>query len=375
MSIEDLTRRAAAARAWLFDSALPLWAERGFDDATGLFAEKLDLTGQPVAGSHRVRVQARQLYVFAEAGRLGWTGPWRPRVAAGLATLVGPARALQGAVGHLLDPSGRLIDARRDLYDQAFGLFGLANARELDPVGVDARIAEVMAYLDTQRGQGGGFLEGEIKPFPRWQNPHMHLFEAGLALHEAGASQGLELAREIARMFDAYFFDPVNGALGEYYRDDLSRAEGEIGRLAEPGHHFEWIWLLDRWRKVSGEDHAGPAERLWSHAVTNGIRDGVAIDEVWRDGGARTLSARLWPQTERLKAALIRFESRRDAAAAEQAVAAFDGLWRYFSGLGEGLWRDRLGADGMFVEEPAPASSFYHIVLAFSELLRVGAGL
>jgi mannose-6-phosphate isomerase len=36
----------------------------------------------------------------------------------------------------------------------------------------------------------------------------------------------------------------------------------------------------------------------------------------------------------------------------------------------KGLWRDRLNSDGTFVQEPAPASSFYHIVCAILEVDR-----
>jgi mannose/cellobiose epimerase-like protein (N-acyl-D-glucosamine 2-epimerase family) len=35
-----------------------------------------------------------------------------------------------------------------------------------------------------------------------------------------------------------------------------------------------------------------------------------------------------------------------------------------------GLWRDTMKLDGSFVEQPAPASSFYHIVTAVAELER-----
>ena len=55
----------------------------------------------------------------------------------------------------------------------------------------------------------------------------------------------------------------------------------------------------------------------------------------------------------------------------DDVIAAYDGLWRYFEGLRPGLWRDRMREDGGFVEEPAPASSLYHIVVAFTELMRV----
>ncbi|MGH6951968.1 MAG: HAD-IIIA family hydrolase, partial [Vitreimonas sp.] len=69
---------AAAARAWLFEAALPLWAERGFDRVADCFHERIALDGQPAAAlPRRIRVQARQTAVFARAGRLGWAGPWR----------------------------------------------------------------------------------------------------------------------------------------------------------------------------------------------------------------------------------------------------------------------------------------------------------
>ena len=285
----DLKRRAGAARAWLLDAALPLWASAGFSAKTGLFQEKLDGEGAPVPGlPHRLRVQTRQTYVFRQAGRLGWPGDWKPLVGAGLATIAKRGRAEGGAVGCALSESGVLIDPRRDLYDQAFALFALAHARDIDPSTADGRIMELFQYLASQRGPNGGFLEGDVKPAPRWQNPHMHLFEAGIALAELGVTEGMDLARQIANLFDAYFFDAEHGALGEYYEPDWSRAPGDPGRLAEPGHHCEWIWLLDRWRRLSGEDRSGPAQALWARVQRDGLHNGVAIDEIWRDGGART---------------------------------------------------------------------------------------
>ena len=77
-------------------------------------------------------------------------------------------------------------------------------------------------------------------------------------------------------------------------------------------------------------------------------------------------TARLWPQTERIKAALFLGGSDRAA----QVAAACAGLQRYTEVTPAGLWRDRLRPAGGFVEEPAPASSFYHIVCALAELFE-----
>jgi len=352
------------------DAALPLWADAGFDRRTGLFHEKLDHAGEPVAAPLRARVQARQTYVFIKAGALGWGGDWRTLAEAGLKALCGPLRASSGAAGNVLDERGVLIDPRWDLYNQAFSLFALAHARALDPRAADARVAELLAFLNAHRGRNGGFIEGELKPSPRWQNPHMHLFEAGIALKEAGLPGGEPLAREIARLFDAYFYDAAHGALREYFTDDLTApAPGEEGRYSEPGHHCEWIWLLDRWRRHGGGDRALQGAKLWARVERDGLLNGVAIDGIWSDDGPRATTARLWPQTERLKAALVRYEIGRGAEA--DVCAAYDGLALFFAGLQEGLWWDTRLPDGTFVDEPAPASSFYHITLALSELFRI----
>ena len=50
------------------------------------------------------------------------------------------------------------------------------------------------------------------------------------------------------------------------------------------------------------------------------------------------------------------------------AARAADGLWTYLDTPVVGLWRDKMLDDETFVDEPAPASSFYHIIGAISAL-------
>ncbi|MBC7768795.1 MAG: HAD-IIIA family hydrolase, partial [Phycisphaerales bacterium] len=45
----ELRHRAAAARAWLFDDALPLWWARGYDRGATCFHERIAMSGAPVA--------------------------------------------------------------------------------------------------------------------------------------------------------------------------------------------------------------------------------------------------------------------------------------------------------------------------------------
>ena len=60
------------------------------------------------------------------------------------------------------------------------------------------------------------------------------------------------------------------------------------------------------------------------------------------------------------------------------ALEAAETLATYLDTPIRGLWRDRLDASGSFIEEPAPASSLYHLVgaaLALSRLTERAAPL
>ena len=102
---------------------------------------------------------------------------------------------------------------------------------------------------------------------------------------------------------------------------------------------------------------------------------GVAINEVLTDGAVRNAGARLWPQTERLKAALARYRRTGDEEERSEVAVAYAGLAKYFDTPARGAWRDKLNPDGSWVDEPAPGSSMYHITCAVAELIETaGAG-
>src|ERR1700732_4362849 len=70
--------KLAAARTrlvtWLTNSAYPLWAQNGIDPQNGGFIETLGQNGAGLPHPRRARVHPRQIYAFAQAQGLGWTG-------------------------------------------------------------------------------------------------------------------------------------------------------------------------------------------------------------------------------------------------------------------------------------------------------------
>ena len=371
----DLKPIAQEAKAWLFDAAAPLWATSGVS-ANALFEEQIGIDGKPVIKIRRMKVQARQIYSFCEIGQLGWNGPWREIVERALDRLLKTARRSDGFFVHELALDGSVSDDRADLMDHAFVLFALAYAaRALKRPRLLQLAHELMDLIEARWSNPcGGYDEGEaVSALPRRQNPHMHMFEAMLALYDTNGEQRWHDAAEaIARLCASHFIDPQSRTLCEYFTATWQPA-GADGLIVEPGHCYEWAWLMQR--DPANTTRVGLAEGLMSFAGAHGIdrKRNVAIYEVMTDGSPKDISARLWAQTERLKASLARWRRTRNPADAQEAAAAYRGLAQYLAMPVPGTWRDRMLADGSFVQEPAPASSLYHIVCALSELIVTAA--
>jgi mannose-6-phosphate isomerase len=113
---------AKKLRQWLFEAALPLWWRVGADHALGGYHERIDFEGRPVILPRRSRVAARQAFCYREAGRLGWSGPWREAGQHALSFLRQRFVRSDGTVISTVDQDGNVLDATFDLYDQAFAL-------------------------------------------------------------------------------------------------------------------------------------------------------------------------------------------------------------------------------------------------------------
>jgi mannose/cellobiose epimerase-like protein (N-acyl-D-glucosamine 2-epimerase family)/mannose-1-phosphate guanylyltransferase len=348
---------------WLRTAALPLWWTLGADHDRGGFQELLDVHGVAMAVDRRVRIQTRQVIVYAQAGMVGWSGPWRAAVQHGLSGLFERYRRPDGLYRNLVGSDSEVRDNGVRLYEQAFMQLALAAAAAADPARSDLR-AEGAGHLRALqagfRHSAGGYREADDHPFQ--SNAQMHLLESALAWVEAGEEgPWAGLADELAELCLRRFIDPATGALPEFF-DDGWRAEAGPG-VVMPGHQFEWAWLLVRWSKLRGR-HEGlePARRLFE-AGRQGVDLGrsVAVDGLDGAGAPVSRRARLWPQTERLKASITLAEQFGEKAYLVDAADAAAGLWRYLDMPVVGLWRDKMQPDGTMVDEAAPASSLYHI--------------
>ena len=368
---------------WLFDDALPTWADRGVDTRFGGFYEMLEQDGRLIEQPRRTRLVSRQIFVFATAGELGWqaSDSARDLVDHGLKFLVDKCQSVAGPVYATVSPRGEPLASEFNLYDHAFALFALGSAARLGHGGELAiaaghRIRDAM--VAGWKHPFAGFEEAMPPREPLNANQHMHLLEAFLEWEEAGETDGWQaLADEIVNLALGKFIDAASGAVREHFDHEWSPIVGEPGQFLEPGHQFEWAWLLWRWGLARGREDVFPkVQRLAEIGETYGINDttGLAMNGIWADLSTRDAESRLWPQTERIKAHVAVAEIGTDEnevdGAIRHATDGARGLRRYFDTDITGLWHETLDANGHPVPAPARASSLYHIVCAIRELHR-----
>ena len=366
-----------AIRDWMFDIALPWWAANGVDREHGGYVEQITPDGRDAGiAFKRTRVTARQIYVFSHAHMLGFA-PGLEVAQHGIDYLKKAWLGADKGFARRLTREGALLDPTPDLYDHAFALFALAwHHRATGDRTSRDWLHRTLDYVEGHmRVPGGEGFWHELPPTGwRQQNPHMHLTEACLAAFEAtGEARFSGLAKELAGLFTSRLFDLKSRTLAEYFTEDLQRAPGDDGRIVEPGHQFEWVWILNACRKQLGFQLGPQMRALAAFAEENGVSSetGVTYNSIRDDGAPLDRGSRTWPNCERIKAAIALRELDGIDPAPMAGSSARVLLDRHLSRMPAGTWIDQFDAEGKPVAGNVPASTLYHVLLAFAEVLRV----
>lgn len=367
---------------WVFSSALPFWAQHGMDPKHGGPVEAFSMDGAPSdPGFKRTRVVARQLYVFSHAQILGFSP------AAVLADelyqyLV--ERCWLGADqgwARRLTSNGKLLDPTPDLYDFAFVLFALAWRYKATADAGAIEIAHAtLDYLDRhfKHPTAQGYHNAIPAALPRQQNPHMHLTEAAVALAQGhGDARFAMLANDLAQLMITRMAPPPSHILREFFSDNWGPAPGDEGRWVEPGHLFEWAWILGLHQAVSGQNHVQVVSSLVQFAEAQGVdaQKGWVWNGVRDDGLALDCGSRTWPNTERMKGWIALWELTGKDPVVPLTNATQSVFQHFLDPAPPGLWWDSFDASGALTAKLIPTSSLYHVFLAFSEYLRVAPKL
>jgi mannose/cellobiose epimerase-like protein (N-acyl-D-glucosamine 2-epimerase family) len=391
---KTLLEQTFCLEKWVKDKALPFWSSIGINPENASVYEQLDDSGQPdLSANIRSRVQSRQVFVFASAQNMGWMDNALPIIAGIDNFLNVHARNAGEGYAHLLSPEGKIIDPRKDAYDFAFYILACAyRYKTFSDLNALDQANRLVKFLEAEfKKAPGGWMEGNYGCQYRRQNPHMHLFEAFLSCYEfTQDGKWLAKAGQVYTLFETTFFDHKHAVIREHFEDNWSLAPFPHGQIVEPGHMFEWIWLLRWYQKLTGAPVDGYCDKLYENALKLGLSGNshLIYDEVMADGTIIKASKRLWPITELIKASLAQAQvhptkaERYEEHAAKGIKTLFDFYLRKNVSAYEtpaiekqqpenvavdaytGTYVDQLDAEDKVCAAHSPASTLYHIAMA-----------
>ena len=245
-----------------------------------------------------------------------------------------------GGVYWSVDASGKRLDAKKQLYAQAFGIYGLSElfkATKDDEVLKNAinlfRIVE-SRFKDEENG---GYIEALTREFTpledmslsahdinaeKTMNSHLHLLEAYANLYQVWPDQNLrDAVNALLDIICTKVMAPT-GHLQLYFRSDWSVLPGGISY----GHDIETSWLIlecaSALHDVDAVNRVRPAALLMGKAGNEGLRsDGSMMYEKLEDG-TLDLSRQWWVLAESVVGNLWLWKYHGDLAAADRALSA-----------------------------------------------------
>ena len=269
--------------------------------------------------------QTRALYVLSAGYEITQNPAYLQQVRAGADFLLTHFRDKEfGGWFEAVGADGAVLNPNKRLYAQVFAIFALAHAYRVthDTRYLDAANATRVVIQDKFADGMGGFRAGMNREFTQTkldnsQNPVMHLFEALLALYDAGGSP--EILKDARKVGDFVVYKLLQGAadgsafIPENYDSTWKPLGQEQGGLVDIGHQFEWAFMLGAATERGLPPlYADVADRLLKFGVEKGydrVDSGVftsamANGEINRKKG-------YWQQAEALRALMYHAVARQ----------------------------------------------------------------
>ena len=327
-------------------------------------------------GRIRLLTQCRQLYTFSHAYLFTQDETWLSPLA-GLFEFTTQQYWQKEQWIFSLDEQLEVKHSHSDCYALAFVLLSFSYYYQATQDRRALAFIEKTHFFlqEKMASPNGGFYETypHEKEQVRRQNPHMHLLEGYLAAYAtAYSTTQLEAYKtQIRKLLDLcmhYFFDEQTNCLIEFFHEDWS-IDATMGYHIEPGHHFEWIWLLDKANQIFPDSrHQQIADALWDSALSTGFDPSGGIYNQIDAQTGRVIDAekRIWPITEYLKALCIR--SKHHPGLEAEISKSLNFMFTHYLNQ-DGSWNEYLTKDNQPKAYPLPGTSSYHLFLGLTEVI------
>lgn len=363
----DLNAVFARVQTHFLQTIVPVWLGPGWNAELALPYEAVDALHQPLLPQrYRAMACARQLFLFSSL----IDHPSVPDASSRAAALF---RSLQrhfhdaehGGWFYSIDPQGAPLDRRKDLYTHAFIIFACAHywARVREPL-VESVLNAALNVVAERFADDDGLYDAVLNE--DWttlnsgplQNPLMHLAEAFLATIEV-RDDGATLAAldALTAAMQRRFIDTEHGVM-------LEKPLTAVDNWYEPGHQFEWFFLLESSEHLRGSPLHRSLTTAFAHSETQGVdpRTGAVVAMLEADGQIKDGTQRIWAQAEYLRALTLRPGSE---AALSRQLLALQANFLHDSG-----WNECLDSNGQISRSDMPSTTPYHLATCYLGLAK-----
>ncbi len=353
----ELTAVFTAVQQHFTQAIVPLWQGPGWNVEMALPFEALGPDSKPLpVQRYRAMACARQLFLFSS--RIEQPGA-REHAGALFRSLQRHFHdAEHGGWFYSIDAQGKPLDRRKDLYTHAFIVFACAHYwdKVREPL-VESALNAALSVVAERFAIDGGLYEATLDE--DWsllgsgplQNPLMHLAEAFLATLAVREDDKVEQALlSLTDAMQAHFIDPEHGVM-------LEKPRGAVDNWFEPGHQFEWFYLLETSALLKNSPLHQSLNSAFDYAERCGISDHRVLAMLNTDGSVRDATQRIWAQAEYLRALALRSDSQ------VQVLQQLRTLQRYF--LHNGGWYECRDTQGAVSRQDMPSTTPYHLATCY----------
>lgn len=339
---------------------LQFWLKNTFDLKHGGFIGKMDFGGEIHSKSDKGGVlNARILWTFSAAHNFTKNEEYRQIAERAYHYIQNYFRDKgNGGVYWSVDFEGNPLSTRKQIYSQAFTIYGLAEYYKVSQNLEALDFAKELFYLiekysfDEQRG---GYFEAFSKDWevladlrlsekdrndPKTMNTHLHVLEAYTTLFEVWKNSFLEKqVRNLLTVFSDKIINPENNHMGLFFdKNWLSTSQG-----ISFGHDIEASWLLQEAAEAIHDDDLITKFKAiavkMADASTEGLQsDGSMIHEFDPSTNHRDTHREWWVEAEGLVGFLNAYQISKN----EKYLSIVQGIWdftkKYLKDNEKGEW-------------------------------------
>jgi len=291
-----------------------------------------------------------------------------------------------------VDDQGNMLDGKKQIYGQAFAIYGLAEYYKATDDEQALTLAkktfhliekfsydrEYLGYVDafTQTWQSGEDLRLSEKDLneKKLMNTHLHVIEAYANLYAVWKDETLkERIKELLWVFDKHIIDSDIYHLKLYFTEDWKSRSG----ILSFGHDIEAAWLL-----LEAAEQIGDAEEISrykglavkiSQAVLKGLgEDGGLYYEYDADTAHWNREKHWWPQAEAMVGFYNAYQLNDDPKYLEYSLNTWSFIKQYIIDHEGGEWHWGIDTNGHLMQE-GKASFWkcpYHNARACMEIMK-----